>query len=170
MVLGMSLANFTLLHVVLSLVGIATGLVVLFGMVTSRSFGGWTAVFLATTILTSLTGFLFPFERVLPSHVFGVISLLLLAVAVTALYGYRLSGAARWLYVVTAVIALYLNAFVGVVQAFLKLPFFNALAPTQTELPFIIAQGITLIAFAVLGYIAVRRFHPPDRAAVLSAA
>src|SRR5688572_24262674 len=167
MVLGMSLANFTLLHVVLSLVGIVTGLVVLFGMVTSRSFGGWTAVFLATTILTSLTGFLFPFERVLPSHVFGVISLGLLAATVTALYGYRLSGAARWLYVVTAVIALYLNAFVGVVQAFLKLRFFNALAPTQTELPFIIAQGITLIAFVVLGYAAVRRFHPPVRAAVL---
>ena len=167
MVLGMSLANFTLLHVVLSLVGIATGLVVLFGMITSRSFSGWTAAFLATTILTSVTGFFFPFERILPSHVFGVVSLALLAVTVVALYGYRLAGAARWLYVVTAVIALYLNAFVGVVQAFLKLPFFHALAPTQTELPFIIAQGITLIAFVALGYMAVRRFHPPEHSVML---
>ena len=170
MVLGMSLATFTLLHVVVSLIGIATGLVVLFGMVTSRALGGWTLLFLATTILTSVTGFLFPFERVLPSHVFGVVSLGLLVIAVVALYGYRLSGAARGLYVVSAVIALYLNAFVGVVQAFLKLPFFNALAPTQTELPFIAAQGVTLIAFAALGFIAVRRFHPPGRMAVLRAA
>ena len=170
MVLGMSLATFTSLHVVLSLVGIATGLVVLFGMVTSRAFSGWTFVFLATTLLTSVTGFLFPFERILPSHVFGVVSLGLLAVAVVAFYGYHLSGAARWAYVVTAVIALYLNAFVGVVQAFLKLPFFNALAPTQTELPFIVAQGLTLLAFAALGFIAVRRFHPPERMAGLRTA
>jgi len=170
MVLGMSLETFTLLHVVLSLVGIATGLVMAFGMITSRAFGGWTAVFLVTTILTSATGFLFPFERVLPSHVFGVVSLALLAVALVARYGYRLAGAARWLYVVTAVIALYLNAFVGVVQTFLKIPFFHAMAPTQSELPFVVGQGITLIAFALLGYLAVRRFHPPERTSVLRAA
>ena len=169
MVLGLSLANFTLLHVVLSLVGIATGLVVLYGMLTSRSFSGWTLVFLATTILTSVTGFLFPFERVLPSHVFGVVSLVLLAIAVVALYGNRLAGRARWIYVVTAVAALYLNAFVGVVQAFLKLPFLRPLAPTQTELPFILAQGITLIAFIALGYIAARGFRPQSQSSPATA-
>jgi len=170
MVLGLSLANFTLLHVLISLVGIATGLVVVFGMVTSRSLGGWTALFLGSTILTSVTGFLFPFERVLPSHGFGVISLALLAIAVVARYVYRLAGAARWIYVVTAVTALYLNAFVGVVQTFLKISFFNTLAPTQTELPFFVGQGITLLAFAALGFFAVRAFRPRDGHAALNAA
>jgi hypothetical protein len=165
MVLGMSLANFTLLHVVISLVGIGAGLLVLYGLITSRRFSGWTAIFLATTILTSVTGFLFPFERVLPSHIFGVISLVLLAIAVVALYGYRLAGRARWIYVASAVAALYLNVFVGVVQSFLKVSFLQPLAPTQSELPFIVAQGLTLVAFAVLGFVAVRGFRPDVRAA-----
>lgn len=164
MVLGMSLATFTLVHVILSLIGIAAGLVVLYGMLTSRGFNGWTLLFLATTILTSVTGFLFPFERVLPSHIFGVISLVLLAIAVFALYGRRLAGSWRWIYVVTALAALYLNAFVGVVQAFLKISFLQPLAPTQTEFPFIVAQGITLLAFLALGVMAVRSFYPEPRA------
>ena len=170
MMLGMSLASFTLLHVLISLLGIATGLVVVFGMVTSRKLDGWTALFLVSTILTSITGFLFPFERVLPSHVFGVISLALLAAAVVARYGYRLAGGARWVYVVTSVAALYLNAFVGVVQTFLKISFFNTLAPTQTELPFFVGQGITLLAFVALGFFAVRAFRPLDGRSALNAA
>lgn len=170
MVLGMSLSAFTTLHVVLSLVGIATGLVFLAGALRSTHYAGWTALFLSTTILTSVTGFLFPFERVLPSHVFGVISLVLLAVAVVALYGYRLAGAWRWLYVVVAVVSLYLNVFVAVVQAFLKLPFLQPLAPTQSEPPFLIAQALVLVSFVALGTLAVRRFHPDQARPVLRTA
>ena len=160
MVLGMSLGTFTLLHVVISLVGIVTGFVVVFGMLSARRLGTWTAIFLATTILTSVTGFLFPFERVLPSHIFGVISLVVLALARLGLYGYRLAGRWRWIYVVSALVALYLNSFVGVVQAFLKIPPLTSLAPTQSEPPFAIAQLVLLAAFIWLGVLAVRRFRP----------
>jgi hypothetical protein len=160
MILGMSLATFTLVHVILSLIGIAIGLVVLAGMLRSQLLPGWTAVFLVTTILTSVTGFFFPFEKLLPSHIFGIISLVVLAVTLYALYARRLAGAARWLYVSTALFALYLNVFVLVVQVFVKIPFFKALAPTQAEPPFAIAQGIVLLAFFYLGYRAVRSFHP----------
>ena len=156
----MSLATFTLVHVILSLIGIATGLVVLAGMLRSQRLPGWTGVFLVTTILTSVTGFLFPFEKLLPSHVFGIISLVVLAVTLYALYVRRLAGAARWLYVSTALFALYLNVFVLVVQVFVKIPFFRALAPTQAEPPFAIAQGIVLLAFIAFGILALRRFHP----------
>ena len=161
MVLGMSIEMFTRLHVVLSLVGIGAGLVVLRDMLGARRSAGWTAVFLVTTILTSVTGFLFPVDRVLPSHVFGVLSLVVLAVAVVALYGRRLAGPWRWLYVGGALLALYLNVFVAVVQAFLKVPFLRALAPTQAEPPFVVAQLIVLAAFVGLGLRAVTRFHPP---------
>src|ERR1700694_2762299 len=140
MILGISTSTFTLVHVVLSLLGIFTGLVVLFGMFSSKRLTGWTALFLATTVLTSVTGFFFPLDHLLPSHIVGIVSLVVLAAAIVALYVYRLAGAWRWLYVASAVLALYLNAFVGVVQAFLKVPFLNALAPKQTELPFLIAQ------------------------------
>src|SRR5438105_1555237 len=118
MILGMSVATFTLVHVILSLVGILAGLVVLAGMLASRPYNGWTALFLATTVLTSVTGFLFPRDHILPSHVVGVLSLLLLGAAVGALYYYRLAHAWRWIYVWTAIIALYLNVFVLVAQAF----------------------------------------------------
>src|SRR5687768_4221604 len=123
MILGMSFSTFTTLHVVTSLIGIASGLIVLVGMIGGRRLPGWTALFLATTVLTSVTGFLFPFSQLLPSHIVGAISLAVLAVALAALYGFRLSGPWRWVYVITAVLALYLNVFVGVVQAFQKLPF-----------------------------------------------
>ena len=160
MILGMSFSTFTTLHVVISLIGIASGLIALVGMIGGRRLPGWTALFLATTVLTSVTGFLFPFSQLLPSHVVGAISLVVLAVAIAGLYGFSLSGAWRWVYVVTAVLALYFNVFVGVVQAFQKLPFLQPLAPTQSEPPFAVAQIAVLTVFAVLGYLAVRKFHP----------
>ena len=160
MILGMSLSAFTTFHVVLSLIGIVAGFVVLAGMFGSKLHRGWTALFLATTVLTSVTGFLFPFERVLPSHIFGVLSLVVLAIAIAALYGYQLVRSWRWIYVASALLALYLNVFVLVAQAFLKLPFLNALAPTGSEPAFIVAQLIVLVAFVWLGIVALRSFHP----------
>ena len=160
MILGMSLSTFTTLHVIISLIGIVTGLVVLLGMLGGRQLGSWTAIFLATTVLTSATGFLFPFNKLLPSHVVGIISLAVLAIALLALYGLHLAGAWRWIYVAAAVLAFYLNVFVGVVQAFQKLAFLQPFAPTQTEAPFIVAQVAVLAIFAALGVLAVRSFHP----------
>jgi hypothetical protein len=161
MTLGLSLSAFTTLHVAVSLIGIVSGFIVLYGMLGSRRLGGWTALFLATTILTSVTGFMFPFNGLLPSHVVGAISLVVLAVALLALYAFRLAGAWRWVYVAAALVALYLNVFVGVVQAFQKLAFLHALAPTQSEPPFAVAQLAVLAIFLGLGFLAVRRFHPP---------
>jgi len=163
MILGMSTSAFTQLHVILSLIGIAAGLIVLFGMLGSNRLSAWTALFLATTVLTSVTGFFFPRDQLLPSHIVGVISLVVLAIALFALYVRRLAGAWRWLYVATAVLALYLNVFVGVVQAFQKLPFLSALAPTQSEPPFIVVQAVVLVLFVVLGVVAAKSFHPDGR-------
>ena len=159
MILGMSLAAFTQFHTILSLIGIAAGLIVVAGMWQAKRLPRWTALFLATTIATSVTGFFFPFAKVGPPHVFGVISLVLLTFTLLGLYRYRLAGRWRATYVVTALIALYLNCFVGVVQAFLKIPALNALAPQGNEPPFAIAQGLLLIAFIVAGIFAVRRFR-----------
>ena len=171
MILGMSTSAFTLLHVILSLVGIFAGLVVLLGMLNAKRLEGWTALFLATTVLTSVTGFFFPTDRLLPSHVVGIISLVVLVAAILALYAYRLAGSWRWIYVSSAVLALYLNVFVAVVQAFQKLAFLKPLAPTQAEPPFVITQAVVLVVFAVLGIVAVRKFHPERRiSAALSAA
>jgi uncharacterized membrane protein SirB2 len=160
MVFGMSLATYTVLHTILSLIGIAAGIVALFGMLGGKLLKGWTWIFLLTTILTSVTGYGFPVTGLMPSHIVGAISLVVLAIALYALYGRHLSGAWRWIYVVTAVIALYLNSFVGVFQAFLKLPALHALAPTQSEPPFQIAQLATLVIYIVLGFLAVRKFRP----------
>jgi hypothetical protein len=165
MTLGLSLSAFTTLHVVISLIGIASGLVVLWGMLASARLPGWTALFLASTILTSVTGFMFPINGVTPGLVVGAISLVLLAVALLALYAFGLAGAWRWVYVATALVALYLNVFVGIVQAFQKLPFLQPLAPTQSEPPFAAAQLAVLALFLVLGWLATRRFHPADGAA-----
>ena len=163
MILGMSVATFTLVHVALSLVGILTGLVVLFGMFSSKKLPTSTALFLATTVLTSATGFFFPRDHILPAHIVGVISLAVLAVAIFALYERQLAGSWRWIYVAGAVVALYLNVFVGVVQAFQKLPFLASLAPTQSEPPFVVAQVVVLVIFIALGILALRSFHPqPD--------
>ena len=160
MILGMSLSTFTQLHVALSLVGILTGLLVLAGLLRSQVSGGVTAVFLITTILTSATGFLFPVKEVLPSHIVGIISLVALAIAVYALYSRRLAGSWRWIYVASAVFALYLNVFVLVAQAFLKVPSLHALAPKGSEPPFLIAQLVVLLLFVWLGIRAARSFRP----------
>jgi hypothetical protein len=170
MILGMSVATFTAVHTIISLVGIATGLVALYGLLTSRQPGSWTAIFLATTVLTSVTGYFFPRDQILPSHIVGALSLVLLAVAIGALYAKRLAGAWRWIYVATAVASLYLNVFVAIVQGFLKVPALNALAPTQKELPFVLAQGVALVVFVALGVVAVRVFHPAHDETVLKAA
>ena|ERR1700761_6818820 len=174
MILGMSVAVFTQLHVVISLIGIASGIVVLFGMLQARRMPGLTALFLLTTVLTSVTGFMFdtPADapRVIgsldPAKVIGLISLVLLAPAIVGLYTYQLAGAWRGTYVVCAIIALYFNCFVLVVQSFQKIPFLHALAPTQKEPPFALAQGALLILFVGLGIGAFRKFRPLGSAAL----
>jgi hypothetical protein len=161
MILGMSLATFTLLHVVLSLVGMLASVVALAGMIAGRPLGGWNGIFLAATAATSVTGFFFPFTRFLPSHALGVISLVVLAVALAAFHGGAFGVRARAVYAATATLALYLNVFVGVVQAFQKFPRLAVLAPTQSEPPFAVAQAVVLVVFVVLGVLAVRRFRLP---------
>jgi hypothetical protein len=151
----------TLVHVAISLVGILSGLVVMFGLLTARRVDGWTALFLITTIATSATGFLFPIHGVTPAIVVGIISLLLMAMAVIARYGGHLAGAWRWIYVVTAAASLYLNVFVLIVQVFQKLPALKALAPTQSEPPFVVAQLLVLALFIVLMIVAAIRFRVP---------
>ncbi len=160
MTLGLSLSAFTTLHVIISLIAIASGFVVVAQMIGGRKSEPWTALFLGTTVLTSVTGFMFPITVFTPALAFGVISIIVLALSVFAWYQRRLAGSWRWIYVVTAIFALYLNVFVLVVQAFQKVPPLNALAPTGTEAPFLIAELIVLIAFIWIGIRATRRFHP----------
>lgn len=160
MTLGLSLASFTLLHVAISLVGIASGLLVMAAMIGRRPIAPWNAVFLVTTILTSVTGFMFPATALLPSHIVGIISLAVLAVALFALRGRHLAGAWRGIYVAMAALALYLNCFVAVVQSFLKIGALTALAPTQTEPPFLIGQALVLVAMLLLGVMATLRYRP----------
>jgi hypothetical protein len=155
----MGMTTFTVVHVVLSLIGIFSGFVVVFGLFASKRFDGWTAIFLASTVLTSVTGFFFPFHRLLPSHVLGILSLVALAIAIPARYSFHLAGAWRRTYVITAVIALYFNFFVLVVQLFEKVPALKAMAPTQSEPPFVIAQVGALVLFVVFGAVATIRFH-----------
>ena len=168
MILGMSTSTFTLVHVILSLVGIFAGAIVLFGMFSSKKLDSWTSLFLATTVLTSVTGFPFPRDHILPSHIVGVISLVVLAIAIFALYSRHLAGPWRWIYVASAVVALYLNVFVAVVQAFQKVPSLNALAPTQSDPAFIVTQLVVLGIFVVLGIVAARSFRPQADAPALS--
>jgi hypothetical protein len=160
MILGMSTAAFTEFHVFLSLVGILSGIVVVLAMLATIRLPLLTAVFLLTTVGTSVTGLMFHFASFGPPEIIAVISLVVLGVAILALYVYKLAGPWRWIYVDAAVLALYLNVFVAVVQTFQKLPFFHALAPTQTEPPFAVAQGIVLIAFIALGIAAAKKFRP----------
>jgi hypothetical protein len=160
MILGMSISTFTTLHVIISLIGIASGFIVLYGLFTGKRLPAWTALFLLTTVLTSVTGFFFPLTSITPALIVGVISLVVLAAAIYALYVGRLASRWRWVYVVTALTALYLNVFVGIVQAFQKLPFLTKLAPTQSELPFLIAQVAVLAIFVLSGIWTVRRYHP----------
>lgn len=146
-------------HVAISLVGIAAGLVVAYGLITAQRLEGWTRLFLVTTIATSVTGYPLPADRILPSHIVGAISLVALAIAWMALYSRRLAGGWRATYVITAVLSLYLNVFVGIVQAFQKVPALKALAPTQSEPPFVIAQAAALALFVVGAWIGVRKFR-----------
>jgi hypothetical protein len=158
MIWGMTTSTFTLVHVVVSLVGMGAGIIVMFGLLNGRQLDGWTALFLITTAATSATGFAFPFDHLLPSHKVGIVSLVILALAVLARYVLHLSGPWRRVYVVCAGLALYLNMFVGVVQAFEKVPVLNALAPTQTEPAFLVTQLGVLALFAVLIIMAAKRF------------
>jgi hypothetical protein len=160
MILGLSLQAFTLVHIVISIVALVAGIVVVAGMLAGNRLPGWTALFLATTVLTSASGYLFPASAVLPSHIVGAISLAVLAIAIIALYGFRLAGAWRWIYVGSAIVAFYLNAFVAVAQAFQKVAVLQPLAPTQSEPPFLVAQLAVLAVFVALGIFAVIRFRP----------
>ncbi|HSY55545.1 MAG TPA: hypothetical protein VK834_03780 [Bradyrhizobium sp.] len=161
MMLGLSLSAVTTLHVVISLIGIVSGLVVLFGLFKSQSIPGMTAIFLITTILTNATGFMFPFDKLLPSHIIAILSLVLLAIACVALYGMNLSGAWRAIYLITAIASLYLNVFVLVIQSFMKVGPLHALAPSipPSEPPFAITQGVVLVLFVIAIIAAVRRFR-----------
>jgi hypothetical protein len=163
MVLGMSIEAFTLLHVMITLIAIASGLIAVGGMFASNRLPGTTALFLFTTVLTSVTGFLFPIRGFTPALGFGIVSCVLLAIALFAFYVKDAMGAWRWVYVVTAVISLYLNVFVLVFQSFLKVAALNALAPTQSERPFAITQAVVLATFFVIGLIAVANFRPAPR-------
>jgi len=165
MILGMSLSTFITVHVIISLIGIVAGIIVIFGLLGSNRMPGLTALFLLFTILTSATGFLIPplvSEKLLPSHMVGALSLVLLAIACIALYGMKLSGAWRWIYAVTALLSLYLNVFVLVIQGFLKVPALHALAPGEPPggPVFAVVQLIVLVFFLIVIIGAVRRFRP----------
>jgi hypothetical protein len=160
MIIGLSVGVFTTLHVIISLIGLGAGVIAAAAMLTDKRPGPWTAVFLCATVLTSATGFLFHSAKVGPPHIVGAISLVDLAVACAALYGFHLKSAWRPAYVVAAFLALYLNAFVGVVQAFDKIAALKALAPTGSEPPFLVAQLVVLAGFVTLGFLATKRFHP----------
>jgi hypothetical protein len=165
MVLGMSLATFTLVHVIISLIAIVAGLIAMFGLLGSKPMPGITAIFLLFTILTNATGFLFPFKQLMPSHMIAILSLVLLAIACIALYAMQLAGVWRPIYVVTAMVSLYLNVFVLVIQSFLKVPALQALAPAVPPNPpsgpvFAVVQGIVLLFFVLVIIGAWRRFRP----------
>jgi hypothetical protein len=170
MVFGMTLATYTLVHVVLSLIGIAAGLVVMYGLLTGKGLDGWTGLFLATTLATTVTGYGFPVDHLLPSHIVGFVSLGALAAAIAARYSFHLSGGWRRTYVLGAVLGLYLNVFVAVVQSFEKISALHALAPTQSEPPFAIAQLLVLAIFIVVGVLAWKRFRATPALAARAAA
>jgi hypothetical protein len=153
------LAALTLLHVVISLIGIASGLVITVGLLLSQRRDGWTAIFLATTVATSVTGFFFPFHKLLPSHILGVISLVLLSFAIAGRYKFHLAGAWRTIYSVTAVLSLWLNVFVLVAQLFRKVPALHSLAPTGSEPPFLVAQTALMIIFIALAVLSAKNFR-----------
>lgn len=160
MIIGLSIHTFTIIHVIISLVAIASGIVVLVGMLGAHRLPGWTALFLVTTILTSVTGFMFPINGFTPGIGTGIVSILVLGVALIALYAKHLVGSWRWIYVTAAATALYFNVLVLIVQSFQKVPALHALAPTQSEPPFLIAQGSALVVFLVVGFFAASRFRP----------
>jgi hypothetical protein len=156
----MILHIYTLLHVLISLIAIFTGVVVLFGMLSGKPLDGWTKWFLITAVATTVTGFFFPFHGVTPAIILGIITVPVLAITIYARYSRQLAGAWRWIYVVGAVMSLYFNLFVLVVQAFEKVPGLHSMAPTQTEPPFKFTQLVVLVIFVLLGLLAVIRFRP----------
>ena len=160
MILGMT--TLTFVHIVLSLIGILSGFVVVFGLFTEKRLDNWTAVFLATTVATSVTGFFFPFRGFTPADAFGIISLIVLPLAIFARYGRQLAGGWRRTYVITAMIALYLNVFVLIAQLFDKVPALKALAPTKSERPFKVTQLVVLALFVVLTVAAAKKFHAEE--------
>lgn len=162
MMLGLGLSAFTTLHVVISLIAIVAGLIVMFGMLGPYHAGGLTGIFLLFTILTSVTGFMFPFNGVTPGILVGILSIILLAVACLALYGKQASGPWRWIYAVTALVSLYLNVFVLVIQSFLKIPALHELAPGNPPAgpAFAVIQGVVLVFFAVMIFQVWRRYKP----------
>ena len=153
------LTIFTFVHVLISSIGIVAGLVVAYGLLTAKRLERWTAVFLWTTLLTSVTGFMFPVHKFMPSHVLGILSIVVLTLAFPARYEFNLAGGWRGTYVVTSMIALYLNVFVLVVQLFEKVPALHVLAPTQSEKPFKLTQLVVLTIFVVVGVLATIRFR-----------
>jgi hypothetical protein len=157
--MGFNLHTFTIVHVVISLIGIGSGLVVMFGLLASKRLDRWTALFLVSTVATSVTGFFFPFHGFTPAIAVGIISLVILALAIFARYGRRLAGAWRWIYVVAAMVAQYLNVFVLIVQLFQKVPTLKAMAPTQSEPPFLLTQLVVLALFIVLTFVAAIKFR-----------
>jgi hypothetical protein len=170
MTFGLSLETFTVVHVIISVIAIASGLVVVFGLIGGKRLDGLTALFLTTTVLTSVTGFMFPFEKVTPGIKLGIISLVVLVVTIVARYAFHLAGAWRTIYAVGATLALYLNVFVLVAQAFEKVPALHALAPTGSEPAFFVAQLAVLVAFLVLGTFATIRFRQVVESALSRAA
>lgn len=160
MIVGMSVETFTLLHVVISLIAIAAGLVVVSGWLAGQRFSGWTNAFLITTVLTTLTGFMFPITKFTPAIGVGILSAVVLVVAMSSLYVFRLSGVWRLVFLTASITAFYLNVFVAVVQAFQKLEALRRLAPTQSELPFVVVQAAVLLTFMVVGYLSIQRYQP----------
>jgi hypothetical protein len=156
----LTLQAYTIFHVVISLIAIIAGLIVLHGWLTARRLDGWTLIFLLFTLATSVTGFFFPFNGFTPAIGTGILSVVVLFAAFAALYAFHLEGSWRWIYLVSAAIALYLNVFVLIIQAFLKVPALHALAPNGNEPPFAIVQGIVLVLFVIGGFLAVRRYRP----------
>jgi hypothetical protein len=154
-----ALPTFTIIHVAISLAAIASGFVVLFGLIANKRLDAWTAFFLTTTVATSVTGFGFPIQGMTPGIAFGIISLVVLAPVIYARYARNLAGHWRRVYVIGAIFAIYLNFVVLIVQSFQKIPALHALAPKQTEPPFMAAQIISLVTFLVLGTLAAKWFR-----------
>ena len=167
MIIGMSIATFTILHVIITLIAIATGFIVMFNMVSSKTLSGWSAIFWLTTLLTSVTGFMFPIHGFTPALGVGGFAMVVLAIGLLARYVKRFAGSWRWIYAVTAVVSLYLNFFVLIVQSFQKLSVINPLAPQvgppftgATNTQFAIAQAVALLSFIVMGIVTSIKFRP----------
>lgn len=166
MIFGVSTSAFTLIHVLLSLAAIGSGFVVMLGFLAGKRFDGWTLIYILSSMATSVTGFFFPFDRLLPSHILGLLSLLVLVIVIWARYWFYLEGPWRRIYILGTALALYLNVFAAILQAFRKVPALKAMAPRLTETPFVVAQLVNLALFLVLAIVATKRFHFNQRRTV----